>query len=236
MSSSRLPAFFDKAQAATYDERFAKLAPMRDAIHLITAAAFSELPAQARVLCVGAGTGSEILFLARKFPGWRFTAVEPAEAMLEICKRRAAEEGIVDRCTFHEGYLDTLPLMEEFHAATSILVSQFILDPCARRDFFTGIAARLLPGGPLVSADLSADRSSAEGQDIFEMWLRLLGSTDMPPEQLAQMRVAYEGHVAIAAPAEVEALITTGGFEPPLAILQTLLIRTWFARRAESIS
>ena len=236
MSSSPLPAFFDKEQAATYDERFAKLAPMRDAIHLITAAVFSELPSRARILCVGAGTGAEILFLARRFPDWQFTAVEPAAAMLEICKRRAAEEGIADRCTFHEGYLDTLPPAEEFHAATSILVSQFILDPGERRGFFAGIAARLLPGGYLVSADLSADLSSPEGENILAMWLRLMGSTEMPPEQIARMREAYNRDVAITPAGEIEALMMSGGFDRPVPMLQALLIRAWFARRAESIS
>ena len=227
------PAFFDKEQAASYDERFAKLAPMRDAIHLLMASAFSELPSDARILSVGAGTGAEILFLARKFPGWHFTAVEPSAAMLDVCRRRAEEEGISERCSFHEGYLDSLPPTEKFHAATSILVSQFVLDPGARRDFFARIAARLLPGGPLVSADLSTDRSTEEGQRLFDMWLRLLGSTDMPPEQIARMTEAYDGHVAIAPAAEVEALMMSGGFDQPVPILQTLLIRAWLAQRAK---
>ena len=117
---------FNKEQAATYDERFAKLAPQRDALHLLIRILLGDLPERARVLCVGAGTGAELLALARAFPGFAFTAVEPAQAMLEVCEKRAHEEGVADRCVFHHGYLATLPAGEPFDVATSLLVSQFL--------------------------------------------------------------------------------------------------------------
>jgi tRNA (cmo5U34)-methyltransferase len=46
---------FDKERASTYDERAAKLAPLRDTLHLLTRAILSELPANAQILCVGVG-------------------------------------------------------------------------------------------------------------------------------------------------------------------------------------
>ena len=103
---------FDKEHAAVYDQRFAKLAPMKDALHLLIQLVFSELPAAARVLCVGAGTGAELIYLAQVFPQWQFTAVEPAAAMLDICRQRAEACGITARCTFHEGYIDSLPVSD----------------------------------------------------------------------------------------------------------------------------
>src|SRR5262245_30065050 len=93
---------FGQQHAAGYDQRFAKVAAMRDALHLLTAAVFGDLPADARVLCVGAGTGAEVLYFAQRFPGWRFTAVEPSGPMLAVCRRKAEECGIAARCQFHE--------------------------------------------------------------------------------------------------------------------------------------
>ena len=129
------PAAFDQQNAATYDQRFAKLAAMRDALHLLIGAIFADLPAEARILCVGAGTGHELIYLAQKFPEWRFAVVEPSGPMLDVCRRKADACGITSRCVFHEGYLESLPPSAPFDAATSLLVSQFILSPEARAGF-----------------------------------------------------------------------------------------------------
>lgn len=127
---------FDKEQAAAYDERFAKLAPLKDSLHLLIRILFSELPERARILCVGVGTGAELIALAKAFPGFEFAAVEPSEPMLEVCKQRAREEGIASRCTFHNGFVHTLPASEPYDAATSILVSQFLVQRADRVGFF----------------------------------------------------------------------------------------------------
>src|SRR5690606_6905953 len=146
MRTDEITAIFDQ-QAASYDERWAKTAPIRDALHFLLEAVFAELPAQARLLCVGAGTGEEIAYLAKRFPEWRFCAVEPSAAMLDVCRAKAENEGFAARCQWHEGYLDALPVQAGFDAATCFLVSQFILEQDARIAFFRGIAARLRPGG-----------------------------------------------------------------------------------------
>ena len=122
------PVAFDQAHAAAYDQRFAKLAPLRDALHMLLGAVLADLPDDAGILCVGAGTGQELLYLAHRFPRWRFTVVEPSSPMLEVCRRKANESGMAARCRFHEGYLETLPPTAAFDAATSLLVSQFILE------------------------------------------------------------------------------------------------------------
>ncbi|MCX6048907.1 MAG: class I SAM-dependent methyltransferase, partial [Chloroflexi bacterium] len=156
MQQEAITALFDQ-QAASYDQQWRKLAPINDALHLLTSTVLSELPPQAKILCVGAGTGAEILYLAQKFPEWRFTAVEPSTAMLDVCRRRVEEQGIAARCLFHAGYLDSLPSHGSFDAATAFLVSQFILEREVRSKFFQSIAERLCPTGLLVSSDLAGD-------------------------------------------------------------------------------
>ena len=231
MPNNVSPFVFDQAVASQYDERFSKLAPMRDALHLLMGAAFANLPAEARVLCVGAGTGSELIYLAQKFPRWHFTAVDPSGPMLDVCRRRTAECGVAHRCSYHEGYLDTLPRSEPFDAATSVLVSQFILAPDTRSEFFRGIAGRLRPGGCLVSADLASDVGSGAYQRLLEVWLELMRATGTPPEKVENLRVTYERDVAVLPPERVGAIIASGGFETPVLFLQTCLIHAWFARR-----
>ena len=232
MQPTSPPVAFDQSHASTYDQKYAKLAAMRDALHLLIGAIFADLPAEARILCVGAGTGQELIYLAEKFPGWRFVAVEPSAPMLDVCRRKAEERGLASRCAFHAGYLETLPPSEPFDAATSLLVSQFLLAPDARTAFFRAIAQRLRPGGFLATADLASDLATPAYQSLLDVWIRLMRETGSPPEQLEKMRVVYGRDVAVLPQDRICALIAEGGFEPPVQFLQTGLIHAWFARSA----
>lgn len=223
--------FFDEAHAANYDERNGKLAPLREAHDLLVKAILSDQPAEARVLCVGAGTGAEIIDLAGKFPGWHFTAVEPSAPMLDVCRRRILEHGLAERCTLHCGFLDTLPASESFDAATSILVSHFILASQARAEFFRGIARRLRPGGCLVSVDLAFDTASPAYESLLDVWLRMMSGADIPAEHIEKLRQAYGHDVAIWPPEQIGATIAENGFEMPVRFFQAGLIHAWYAKR-----
>src|SRR5688572_5614107 len=142
MQREKLKTTFDQ-QASGYDKQWAKLAPIRDGLHFLLEAVFADLPVDARILCVGVGTGAELTYLARRFTQWRFTVVEPSGGMLDVCRYRAGEGGYASRCYFHEGYLDSLPKEGVHNAATCFLVSQFILEQQARSEFFRAIANRL---------------------------------------------------------------------------------------------
>lgn len=233
MEKEQITAIFDQ-QATTYDQKWNRLAPINSALHLLTSAVLSELPETARILCVGAGTGAEILHLAQKFPGWHFTAVEPSIAMLNVLRQRAEEHGISARCAFHAGYLDTLPPDTPFDAATAFLVSQFILDAQARSEFFAGISERLRPDGMLISSDLSGALSGdANSMGLLEVWFRMMrdsGSVALP-EEVEKMREAYTRDVAVLPPQRTCEIIMQGGFESPVPFFQAGMIHAWYAKR-----
>ncbi|VVD66992.1 SAM-dependent methyltransferase [Pandoraea aquatica] len=221
-------AMFDQ-HAATYDQTWSAMTPLRDALQMVLDNVFAPLPSEANVLCVGAGTGAEILYLAERHPGWRFTAVEPSGPMLEVFRGKAEAQGIASRCVFHQGFLDALPESEPFDGATSILVSQFVTDPTERRAFFRAIADRLKPGGYLASADLACDMTSEAGRRLLEVWFSMMS---VSPEARDRAKAIYGTLVAVVPPEAMDDIIWEGGFDEPVRFFQSGLIHAWFARQA----
>jgi len=231
MNQEEVKAIFDQ-QAQNYDAQWDKTAPIKDCLYFILESFFDTLPTNARILCVGVGTGAELSHLAQRHPEWRFTAVEPSGAMLDICRDRADQEGFASRCQFHEGYLDSAPALEPYDAATCFLVSQFILDQQARSDFFREIARRLKPDGVLASSDLASDVSSAEYAVLLPAWVRMMAAADISVEAIDRIREAYAKDVGVLAPDKVAAIIEAGGFERPVQFFQAGLIHAWLSKRA----
>lgn len=221
---------FDASRAEIYDRQFEPLRAIKDAMHLLIRVHFAGLPADARILVAGAGTGAEARFLAPLFPGWRFTLVDPAGPMLDVARRYAEAEGFADRCVFHVGYVNSLPV-EAHDAAISVLVSHFLTAASARQAFFEDIAARLKPGGLLFDADLCADRDGAAFGDVMELWLSMMEHSGMmKPEGKPVYRGMFGREFGAHGPAEVEAILARAGFSAA-ASFQMALIRGWIANR-----
>lgn len=219
---------FDATHAEGYDRNLERILPIKDTLHLLIRWWFSGLPDAARILVAGAGTGAEARFLAPIFPRWRFTLVDPSEAMLDVGRRHAAAEGFADRCEFHVGLVCSLA-EDGFDAATSVLVSHFLADAAEREAYFAEIARRLKPGGLLFDADHCADPEHTSFGPLMELWLTVAG---MPDERKAFFRAAFGRELAAHGPAEVEAMIARAGFSAPVQCFQATLIRGWIAVRA----
>jgi tRNA (cmo5U34)-methyltransferase len=96
---------FDAERAEAYDKQFAAMSPIKEAVHLLIQIQFADLPIDARILMAGAGTGAEARYLAARFPGWRFTLIDPSAPMLNVARRHAEAEGFAERCTFLADYV-----------------------------------------------------------------------------------------------------------------------------------
>lgn len=231
MRQDEIRAMFDQ-QAAGYDTFWVRMAPVRDCLYFILDSAFAGLPVDARILCIGVGTGAELAHLARKNPEWRFTVVEPSGSMLDLCRQRAEKAGFASRCHFHGGYLDSLVGGEAHDAATCFLVSHFILDEQERAGFFGAISLRLKPGGILASSDLCSDVESPEYQVLLPVWARMMGASDNTDEAIGRMTATYARDVGVLAPDRVTSIIEAGGFESSVQVFQAGMIHAWVSRRA----
>ncbi|MEX0739862.1 MAG: class I SAM-dependent methyltransferase [Pseudohongiella sp.] len=231
MNKAEITVLFDQ-MAPDYDSQWANTAALRNCMYMLLESMFFELPEDAHILCVGAGTGAELTFLAQKHPGWRFTAVEPSAAMLAICQQQAEKQGVASRCRFHHGYLESLTTTEPYDAATCFLVSQFILDERERSLFFADISHKLKAGGLLASADLASDTDSPEYDVLLQSWMHMMSVAGLSSEALEYMRNAYKHDVGVMSPDRTAAVITAGGFALPVLFFQAGLMHAWTARKA----
>ena len=225
-----LPAF-GAEQAPSYDSRFAEMSSIRDVLHLLARGRFTRLPADARILVAGAGTGAEVRSLAAHFPQMRFALADPSGPMLDIARAHADAEGFAGRCSFHVGYVEDVEEIG-FDGATSLLVSHFLTDAAERTAYFRTIADRLAPGAPLFNADLCADRAAPDFSGLMDIWLSLTALTGMTEEGRAHYAAAFGRNFAAHGPSEVEAMIEAAGFARPVQCLQAGLIRGWMTAKA----
>ena len=186
----------------------------------------------ARLLWVGAGTGTEAAHFARRFPRWRFLALDPSPRMIDACRARAERDGFADRCEFHADVIDTLPEGAAFDGATCLLVSQFLLDPAARAAFFARIARHLSAGGMLAWADLAWDTDAPDYAAMLRLWMQAMTGAAPDAGAIERMRATYARDVAILPPDRLARLVRDAGFATPLRFHQAGMVHGWCARRA----
>lgn len=221
--------FFNQDMADAYDRRNSALAPISDNLHFLMRLVLADLPAEARVLCVGVGTGAEILSLAKAYPGWSFVGVDPSEEMLAVGRHRLEQAGVLRRCELIQGYVQDAPA-EGFDAVVSLLVAHFIKSE-DRGAFYAAIHDRLKPGGRFVSAEISGDLDAPEFSEMLEDWKRIQTLMGATPESLAKLGGMMRDVLGVVPPAETETLWRAAGFRQPIPFFQAFMIRGWHAVR-----
>ncbi len=201
-----------------------KRMPGYELLHLLTAAQMVErLPAQARVLVVGAGTGQEILRLARARPDWQFTAADVSPDMLALAQQNFVKAGIADRVQLHAGPLEALNSGHNHDAALLILVAHFVPHDGRKLRLLQEIAERLSPGALLLMADLMAPEDAWEWR-VYKRACMELGL----PEDTAD--AALKGFAEDFHPLneiESESLLTASGFDLPKTYFRALGFRAF---------
>lgn len=213
-----------------HDKNFEKLAPMRKALHFLMSLVLIELPQDAHILCIGAGTGPELIDLAVYFPNWHFTVIEPEQGMLTTCQTKAEEAGISPRCLFCHSDLHSFKTDSRYHAATSLLVSHFI-EQDKRPAFFKEIFQLLKPSGILVTADLAYTQGDGEFADLLNIWANMLNYSGMPEKQVKNMLSNFATKIPVSPGERMQELFQIAGFDRAVLFYQALFIHAWYCRK-----
>lgn len=210
---------FTAAAAADYDVRIPRLVPGYELAQDLAATILAEeLTDDARILVAGCGTGGEILRLAEENPGWLFTGLDPARAMLEHARARLTEKGHAGRVTWVESELGgeaSETALPNHDAALAYLVDHFIPDDGARAGFFHALAAGVKPGAPV----LVFHHDAQDWTSAYRHWLLACGF-EKPAAQAVLTRIDTLWHPL--APERLNALLDEAGLEPPRTFLRAL--------------
>lgn len=213
--------------AKVYDERNRQLAPITDNMHFLIRLILRNLPVRARVLCVGVGTGAEILSLSKSFPEWTFAGVDPSIGMLDVCRESLSNAGVLNRCELIHGYVHDAPQGDNFDAALSILVAHFVKRE-DRLNFYQAMCSRLCTNGILINTEISFDLYSQEFPLMLKNWEAvqlLLGAT---PESIANLSMQLREMLSVISPVETESLLNQSGIHLPVRFFQAFMISGWY--------
>lgn len=186
----------------------------------------------AHLLVAGAGGGArEVLTTGALELGWRFTAVDPSEAMMEIAVAAIEAAGLAARTTTLLGTVDDLPAEPAFDAATLIGVLHHIPGEAGKLALLRALAARMRPGAPLI---LAGNRMAYASHPLLlkawgERW-RMNGAS--PGEVEAKLGKILQGADPPGSEAEIARLLDATGFGAPEWFFSSLFWGACLARRA----
>lgn len=228
--SSSLTDHFTR-NSGVYDEHNRPLAPVADCMHLLIRLILKDAPVRARILCVGVGTGNEILSLSSVFSEWTFVGVDPSSGMLDVCREKLRSAGILDRTELIQGYVNDLPLAENFDAALSLLVAHFLKRE-ERMNFYQSICARLCEYGILVNTEISYDLNSPQFPSMLNNWEAVQLMMGATRESIAEMPRVLREILSVITPAETESLLIQSGISLPVRFFQAFMISGWYGRKS----
>ncbi|WP_054179532.1 class I SAM-dependent methyltransferase [Trabulsiella odontotermitis] len=221
---------FNSEFSHRYDASNSRFSAINGNLHFLITLLLSDLPIDAHILCVGVGTGTEIIYLASMNPDWRFTGIDPSPDMLEVCASKLEQAEIKHRCTLIEGYLENVPDTKVYDAIICLLVTHFI-QLNDRGGIYHQMAARLRTPGRLVVAEIAGNIDADNFDEQLANWaiMQAISNPNMPT--LDDLRNLLKKRLLLLPPEKTEKLIINAGFLPPYHFFQSLLIHAWVAKK-----
>jgi len=221
-----LDHFKDPAAVARYADGPRRFTPGLDALHRMTGLLLAErVPAEAHILVLGAGGGLELKAMADAYPGWTFTGVDPAGAMLRLAAQTLGADA--HRAELIEGYIDDAPA-GPFDGAVCLLTLHFLATD-ERIRTAAQIRARLKSGAPFVAAHGSFPQGPGERDRWLDRYASYAVASGADPEQTATARAAVSAHVAMLSPEADEAVLRDAGFTGVEQFYAAFTWRGWVA-------
>ena len=222
-----MSTFSDPEVVARYAEGPVRQVPGFHALQQMTALLLAEtVPADGRVLVLGAGGGLELKVFAVAQPHWRFVGVDPSAEMLALA--RTVLGPLASRVELQEGYVDTAS-PGPFDGATCLLTLHFLAAE-ERLHTLRELRRRLKPGGVLVVAHHSFPQTADAKRRWLQRYAAFATASGIPAGKAAGAIDAIAERLPLLAPEDDAALLDAAGFVDVELFYAGFTFRGWVAR------
>jgi tRNA (cmo5U34)-methyltransferase len=224
--SVSLSSFTDPQAVARYAEGPVTQVPGFHALQQMAALLLAEsVPANGRVLVLGAGGGLELKVFADAQPSWHFVGVDPSAQMLKLAE--ATLGTLASRVELREGYINTAP-EGPYDGATCLLTLHFL--PLEERlHTLTELSRRLKPGAPLVVAHHSFPQSEKEKGRWLDRYAAFAVASGVPAANAKSAIAAISSRLPVLSPEQDVALMREAGFDVIELFYAGFTFKGWIA-------
>ena len=220
-------SFTDQARVDAYVAQGPKVfLPGFAALQAIMAQMMTEkLGAEASILCLAAGGGTEIATLRVVRPNWSFHGVDPSPEM-----NKAAEDllGSDPRVTIQTGLIDDAPA-GPFDGATFMLAQHFVPDDGSKLATLKALRQRLKPGAPFFIAHQCVDKTAPDAEAWFDRQMAFALANGLDPDYGREQRLRFSTSLKSVSPVRDEVIMTEAGFRDISLVFAAIAWRGWIA-------
>lgn len=223
-----MSSFSDPDAVASYAKNAERNVPaLRDLHRMVGLLLAERVPADGRVLVLGAGGGMELKAMAEMYPGWRFDGIDPSRHMLE--QARAITSNLTSNIALQEGYIDDAPA-GPFDGATCLLTLHFLPHE-ERVRTLREIYRRLRPGAPLVTAHHSFPNDEAGKDKWLARLAAFIASSDVDSCAIAHNMHAMKERLPVLSPEQDVSALHEAGFREIELFYAAITFKGWVAYR-----
>lgn len=222
---------FDAKRSQGYDDRIDAMIPCYTPMQQLTEVFLgTELPENARLLVVGAGTGAEVLECGSHHAGWQITAVEPSKEMVAQGKAKSDAAGLGERVNWQTLALDQMEESDPFDGATLLLVLHFLNEE-EKLNLLCEISDRLKPGAPFAVSTFVGDPTNTRTKKIYDLAKAHALAKGLPAAEVTDKFDLTRKDIFLEPEEKIKMHLRDAGFIDVQRIAQGLAMHLWTARK-----
>lgn len=223
---------FGDKHASIYDDKIRKVIRGYNEMHDLSYYLLKDnLPENAKIFVSGIGTGHEAITYAKNQDGWHIVGVDPTPEMVRSSRNKITQLGLAGKIEVVEGRVESVE-ENNFDAATSILVMQFLKDNGDKENYLRNISKKLKKDAKLVVIDLEGQKGSTKFNLPLSAWKNHQYSTRDDKEQIDKDFEHIDADLQFISEKRIIDLLKTTGFSKVHKFYQSYLFGGYIAEKA----